>query len=242
MKRTLAAPFYGACAILVAILPLEWLPSAEPPPVKPAASQRLVTPTDTGTDTKDTGEWADTVLARPLFTVGRRAPKSAGGAHQAANTGLPRLAGIMITMAGKWAIFAPDGGKPLVLKEGAALDDATIRTIQRDRVLVSGPKGDQVLLPTFDHARTGQLTPTTPVFPQPGLNPGFPNPGFNPAFNGRPNFPMPMQPQSQPPLPGGPGDANDDTGDAPNPPPQPQMAQPLQSPFPGQRNPAFPRE
>jgi hypothetical protein len=189
-------------------------------------------------EAKDTGESADTVLGRPLFTVGRRPPKSSGGGHQANTSGLPRLAGIMITPAGKRAIFAPDGGKPLVLTEGAALDDATIRSIQRDRVVVNGPKGELVLWPTYDRSKAGQLTPTLPTFPQPGLNPGFPNPGFNPAFPGRPNFPVQMVPQPQPQ--GASGDGSDDAGDTPS---QPTiMAPQLQAPIPGPHNPAFPRE
>lgn len=245
MRRSLAVPFYGACVLLVVILPLEWLPTPDPPPVKPAATPHLAAAADSGAEAKDTGEWADTVLGRPLFTVGRRPPKTVGGTHVASSSGLPRLAGIMITPTGKRAIFAPDGGKPLVLSEGAALDDATIRTIRRDSVLVSGPKGDEVLWPSYDHAaKTGLMSPTVPTFPQPGMNPGFPNPGFNPAFNNRPNFPMPPQPQPQPPPQppqGTSGDNNDDNGDVSDAIP-PTVQVPPPTPFPGQQNPAFPRE
>lgn len=238
MNRALAAPFLGTCALLVAILPFEWLPAAAPPVPKPAVAPRPAAATPSDADQKDTGDWADTVLGRPLFTVGRRPPKSSGGGHLASNTGLPRLAGIMITPAGKKAIFAPDGAKPLVLGEGGALDDATVRTIKRDRVVVTGPKGEQVLWPTYDHNRTGQ-TPSIPTFPQPGFNGGGPTPGFGPAFPGRPNFPM--QPPMPPPPPQGGGDNGDDAGDASGP-VTPAPGGVNQSFVPGQPVPAFPRE
>jgi len=235
----MAAPFFGTCALLVAILPFEWLPDAAPPPVKQAAAPRPASASASDAEPKDTDDWAETVLRRPLFTVGRKPPKSSGGGHLVANTGLPRLAGIMITPSGKRAIFAPDGGKPLVLGEGGALDDATVRTIKFDRVVVTGPKGEQVLWPTYDHSRTGQPATTLPAFPQPGFNGGGPTPGFGPQFPGRPNFPMqPQMPQPPPPQ-GDPGDGGDDAGDASGP------ATPAPGPvpaFPGQQVPAFPRE
>jgi len=234
VNRTLATPFFVTCGVLLAILPLEWLPAAAPQAMKPAVTAHPASATNES-EPKDTEDLADTVLGRPLFTVGRRPPKSSGGGHVVANTGLPRLAGIMITPAGKWAIFAPDGGgKQLVLSQGGALDDATVRTIQRDRVVVNGPKGEQVLWPTYDHNRSGQTT-IQPNFGQPGFNPGGPTPGFGPGFPGRPTFPV--QPQMpQPPPQGAQGDNGDDDASGPSPP------LPNQPTFPGQPVPAFPRE
>jgi hypothetical protein len=239
VNRTLAVPFFGSCAVLVAILPLEWLPSA-PPPVPHATAPHPVSASASTAEARDIDDLADTVLGRPLFTVGRRPPKSSGGGRMAVNTGYPRLAGIMITPFGKRAIFAPDGGKPLVLAEGGALDDATVRSIKRDRVVVTGPKGDQVLWPTYDHNRVGGGT-TVPTFPQPGFNPGGGAPGFGGQFPGRPTFPVqPQMPQPPPPAPAGSAE-EDDAGDAatpvtPTPPPF------VQQNLPGQQVPAFPRE
>jgi hypothetical protein len=237
VNRAMVVPFFGSCAVLVAILPLEWLPAAAPTPVTHAIAPHPVSASANTAEERDTGDWADTVLGRPLFTVGRRPPKSSGGGHLAANTGLPRLAGIMITPQGKRAIFAPDGGKPLVVAEGGALDDATVRTIKRDRVVVTGPKGEQTLWPTYDHNRVGGGT-TAPIFPQPAFNGGGTPPGFGQGFPGRPNFPM-QPPLSVPqPQQGGGGDG-DDSGDAPG----PVAPQPVVQPgFPGQQVPAFPRE
>lgn len=232
MNSTLAMPFFVTCGVLVAILPIEWLPAPAPPVVKPAVATHPASAAG-DSEPKDTADWADTVLGRPLFTVGRRPPKSSGGGHLVANTGLPRLAGIMITPAGKWAIFAPDGGKPLVLAQGGALEDATVRTIKRDRVVVNGPKGEQVLWPTYDH-NLSRLTTTQPMFPQPGFNGGTPVPGFGPGFPGRPAFPMQPQMPQAPPQ-GGQNDSDDDTSG----PPAPAPNQPT---FPGQPVPAFPRE
>jgi hypothetical protein len=235
VNRTLAVPFFGSCAVLVAILPLEWLPAAAPPPVTHATAPHPVSASASTAEARDIDDLADTVLGRPLFTVGRRPPKSSGGGRLATNTGYPRLAGIMITPAGKHAIFAPDGGKPLVLAEGGALDDATVRSIKRDRVVVTGPKGEQVLWPTYDHNRVGGAT-TVPTFPQPGFNGGAP--GFGGQFPGRPTFPVQPQMPQPPPAPAGAGEA-DDAGDEPSPPPPAPGVQPN---FPGQPVPAFPRE
>jgi hypothetical protein len=248
VRRSLAAPFYGTAVLLGIVLVLEWLPAAEPPPVKPAPVPRTGAVASDAVEAKDTEDWADTILKRPLFTVGRRPPKTAHGKPLFSTNGMPRLSGIMITKAGRRAIFAPDGGKTLVLAEGATLEDGTIRSISADRVIISGPKGDITLQPTYDHGKTGGLiTPTTPMFPQPGMNPGFPNPGFNPAFPGQANFrppqfqpPVPQpQPQNDSPQPAADGgdNTNDDNSDATPPPPQPMPPQP----FPGAR-PGIPRE
>ena len=234
MNRTLATPFFVASGVLLAILPLEWLPAAAPPVVKPAVATHAAS-ADSGGEPKDTADWADTVLGRPLFTVGRKPPKSSGGGHLVANTGLPRLAGIMITPSGKWAIFAPDGAKALVLAQGGAIEDATVQTIKRDRVVVNGPKGEQVLWPTYDHNRSG-LTTTPPIFGQPGFNNGAQVPGFGAPFPGRPNFPLqPQMPQPPPPPQGGQDDGDDDAAGQPAPVPN-------QPTFPGPQVPAFPRE
>jgi hypothetical protein len=238
VNRTLAAPFFGSCAVLVAILPFEWLPAAAPPPVTHATAPHPVSASAGTAEARDIDDLADTVLGRPLFTVGRRPPKSTGGGRLSVNTGYPRLAGIMITPFGKRAIFAPDGAKPLVLAEGGALDDATVRTIKRDRVVVTGPKGDEVLWPTYDHNRVGGAT-TVPTFPQP-FSPVGGAPGFGGQFPGRPTFPVQPQMPQPPPVQPGSGDG-DDAGDASGA-VTPAPAPVVQPNFPGQQVPAFPRE
>lgn len=221
MRRSLALPLYGASAVLLLLVVLEWLPGRSAPVVHAPVPTRATAATPAGAEEKDVGEWADTVLERPLFTIGRRPGKSAGKTQLVSSTGLPRLAGIMITPFGRRAIFMPDGGKPLVLAEGAALGEDKINEIKPDRVLVSGPKGDMVLLPAYDH-HPG--VPTPPVFqpptppfqpnlptagPPPGMVPGQPNFAFP---NGRPQIPFPP-PGTPTPPPSDNSNDDDDSGD-----------------------------
>ena len=233
--------FYGAVGVLAVLLVLEWLPAAPPPPVKPLVTPHVATADNGEADARDTGEWADTILARPLFVPGRKPPRTTPGQRAANLSGLPRLSGIMITGSGRRAIFAPDGGKPLVLGEGANLDDSTIKAIHADRVIITGPKGEIVLRPTYARAGSGGTSlPGVPSFQPPGMNPGFPNPVFNPGFNpggAAPGFQL----QPPPPPPDG-ADGGDDAGDANNQAPS-QAIQPVApQPFPGPHGPSTPRE
>ena len=242
MKNYLAVWFAGGAAVLLTVLAAEWLVDTAPAPV--AAAQVAHHDTQTGAaaadadDERDTASWAESITGRPLFTIGRRPPKTAAGGRTAAATGLPRLAGIIISPAGRRAIFMPDGGKPMVVAEGASLDDAKISAIRVDRVVVnSAARGVQTVFLTFDHNRPAG---NTPMF-NPGFNPSFPNPGFNPGVPGPTG--VPILPQRQVIIPGqdnapanGAADDQDDSNDAP--------AQPVQNaivpqlPF---RNPATPR-
>ncbi len=131
---------------------------------------------------RDTSTWVSAILARPLFSVSRRPPANVSHGAGVVAAGQARLAGIMITRGGRRAIFAPDGGgKQLVLPEGAAVNDSTIRRILPDRVMLAS---GAVLLPTYDRNRASTGAPSFQPF-NPNLgNPGFPNPGFNPAIPG----------------------------------------------------------
>ncbi len=232
--------FAAACAALSLALGAEWLPGtpqtetitlrAAPP--RPAATAVGEPDADSAGD-RDVDSWAETILTRPLFSVGRRPPKHQQGGGAVASAGMPRLSGIIVTRHSRRAIFMPDGGKPMVLAEGAMLDDATIRRITVDRVYLSGPKGDQVVYPSFDHNRV----PPPPVIPamQP-FQPGGPvgAAGFRPIF---PNAMPPPQPPPQDNA-GDDDDNNNDDGAQPAP---PRPAVPI-PPVPGGfRNPIFPR-
>jgi hypothetical protein len=249
--------FFAACAVFAAVLIGEWLPAAEPPHIarpiiahvqKPHAAAAADSAGDKDSDgkdgdakdsdakdgdakdadAKDSDEWADTITARPLFTVGRRPPKAKSVGVAVADSGMPRLSGIIVTGASRRAIFMPDSGKAVVVAEGANLDDATVRRIAIDRVFISGPKGDMVLYPSFDHNRTppAPCVPSGANFPQAGGPMGFPQ-NFNPGFNGATSG-------VQPPNTGN-GDDNDDSSPQPTPPiPPPQLPG-------GFRNPMFPR-
>ena len=231
MKSSVAAS--GAMAgVLLLVLVVEWLPGGQeavtvaPPNLHP----RAVSEPDTVA--KDTESWARTIVARPLFAINRRPPKSAGGRSAVASTGLPRLSGIMISQAGKRAIFMPEGGRARTLAEGAMLDEYRISQISADRVILSGAKGEMVLKPAYDGLRAGGGA--EPGVGQPGFPgfqpPGFQPPGFNPAFR-PPGFPL-QAPQPQPAA-----NASDDDNADDAPPAQP-VAPPV---FPGFHGPFIPR-
>jgi hypothetical protein len=232
VKNYLALWFAGGTAALLLILAAEWLAAASPP--KLATTQVAHHDAKTGasaddtTEERDTAGWAEGITARPLFAIGRRPPKAEAGMHAIAATGLPRLAGIFISPAGRRAMFMPDGGKPLVVAEGGQLDDAKIIAIHADRVMVNSTShGAQTLYLSFDHNKTIG-GPTPPVFPNAGFNPTFPNPGFNPGVPGSPGAPI-FRPQPQVIIPGadnspanGAADDQDDSNDA-------SPAQPVQN-------------
>jgi hypothetical protein len=204
VKNRLALWFAGGAACLVIILAAEWLVDAPAPQVKATQAvhheAKAGAATDEAADERDTAGWAEAINARPLFSIGRRPPKSEGGGRTMAATGLPRLAGVIISPAGRRAIFMPDGGKPMVVAEGGLLDDAKIVAIRADRVLVSSTvHGAQTLYLSYDHNRSAGGTVPPPTFANPGFNPTFPNPGFNPAVPGPPGPPI-FRPQAAPPA------------------------------------------
>jgi hypothetical protein len=230
MKSGLVLPAYGAFGVLALLLVIEWLPAGEPAVRPPPVSHTQHSATAEADNTaRDTTAWAAAILRRPLFTQGRKPYKTAGHLSQSTATGLPRLAGIMITGFGKRAIFMPEGGKPLTLGEGAAVDDYTIRRIAPDFVVLSGVKGEMTLHPAYDGSRVGQITPNPPMFGQPG----FQQPGFNPGFT-----PPQIPPLNfQPPQPAA-NQANDDDNDGQ---PAAPAIQPGMPQFPGIRGPFIPR-
>lgn len=89
------------------------------------------------------------VLARPLFNPDRK-PVGTGTRNV---IGLPRLTGIIVTGSRKVAIFAaPAGGKPVVVEEGAHINDYELKEISDTTVTVAGPAGTTVMTPLFDAA------------------------------------------------------------------------------------------
>ncbi len=197
----------GLAALLGLVLVLEWALPSQPSPAQAvplarfqSAGRAAVLPT------RRTANWAEAILARPVFSISRRPPRIAAGGPASAGPGQARLAGIMITRTGRRAIFAPEGGgHALVLAEGGSINQSTIRRILPDRVvLVSGA----VLQPAYDRNRPAATTafqppvtpfnPNFPPFPNPGgqfanpglLTPGVPPPGFQPPGFQPPGFPQ----------------------------------------------------
>lgn len=101
--------------------------------------------------------WAATSLARPLFNADRRPVASTESGTNAA-AALPRLSGIMITQAGRRAIFAPTGaGKPQVVVEGGTVGGDLVQSITLEEVVLIGPDGPHRLHLAFDRALPGAV-------------------------------------------------------------------------------------
>ncbi len=199
MRPDLPRVLWGTLGVLALLLVLEWTwPAGNAAGGTVSPARVAVQAHAPALASRDTSAWVSAVLARPLFSVTRRPPRIVSRGVGAVAVGQARLAGIMITRSGRRAIFAPEGGgRQLVLPEGAAVNDSTIRRILPDRVtLASGA----VLLPSYDRNRVNTGTPAfqpfTPGFP----NPGFANPGFNPVMpGGFPPNPALQNPTVQPP-------------------------------------------
>ncbi len=98
-----------------------------------------------------TDRWITAILGRPLFSPHRRPPANAPDAPVASGPGLPRLAGTLVSAAGRQAIFASEGGgHSVVVGEGAKLGAWTVQSIVAGAVDVSGPDGARTIHPTFD--------------------------------------------------------------------------------------------
>ena len=157
-------------------------PSASGIPV-PAVSAPT-RPTDRGARVADlTGG----ILARPLFSPNRRpsvidsAPGGATGDEP-----LPRLAGIMVSPAGRSAIFA-GGPRGVVVPVGGRVGRYDVRAIEPGAVTLLGPEGLRTVRPSFDPNRpvpSGGVISVAAPAGGPGSSPGLispPSPGTVPA-------------------------------------------------------------
>jgi hypothetical protein len=208
MTSVVARALTGLIGVLTLILLIEWLPGGGPamPAIVPP---RIEAGAHGGTRmaARDTDAWARAILARPLFSIGRRPPKIAPPRSAGTQQDMPRLSGIMIAAGFKRAIFAPDGGgKPLVLTEGEALADTSIRAIEPGAVVLAS---GEVLHPAYDKNRvpSAQTPYMPPGLPNPAFaGPNFQPPGFQPPNMLPPNFQPPgaAADGSEPPQPPGP--------------------------------------
>jgi hypothetical protein len=115
-----------------------------------------------------------TILARPLFSPTRRPPAPPPAPEHVPE--LARLSGVILSPAGKRAIFAGrGGGKPVVVEEGARIGEYVVRSIDVDAVTMTGPGGERTLNPVFDPnpPKPVIIAPRTPLpAPVPKLLPG----------------------------------------------------------------------
>jgi hypothetical protein len=134
------------------------------------------------------------ILARPLFSSTRRPPAQGGGPASDSGLSDTRLTGIVTAPGHRFAIFAPTGGKPLIVSEGDTVSGWRVENITPREVSLSGPEGTKTLEPKIDPnllppppppgstPPPASLTPRpVPIRPaaaspaRPGLPPSFPN-------------------------------------------------------------------
>ena len=225
--------FGGVAGVLVVFLMFEWLWTPALPVVK-VPSAPTVAQTDPDAPGRDTEHWAESVVNRPLFTIGRRPPHDKAGHAVVSTNGTPRLSGILIAGPDRHAIFVPEGGKAVTVAEGGSVDGYTVRTVRADSVTLSSPKGDVTLRLSFDKLRAfvNSVSPG-PVFPNNGFNPGFNLGGGAPFVN---PVQLPQQPQPPPPA----GDDGDGAQEGAAPPQNPLPFRP--GILPGGARPNLPRE
>jgi len=146
-------------------------------------------------DADNAGRRVVEVLARPLFSPGRRPAAQAAAAPPAAVAPLPRMTGVIVTPAGRRAIFANGTGKPVVVMEGERIGVYSVQSIEAGRVTLAGPDGQRVVAPAFDLKPAARAAGPAPGLPGlPGLQglaglPGLDGPPPTLAVPGPMGFP-----------------------------------------------------
>jgi hypothetical protein len=135
----------AAAAALALMLAAELLLPGGAATSAPAA---LVVPAATPAQEADAaiGQWATTILARPLFNASRRPVQVAVSDM---DVSLPRLSAIIVNGGVRSAVFDSGGPKPLVLTAGGSIGSYRIETIAPDNVDLLGPDGQVTLRPQF---------------------------------------------------------------------------------------------
>ncbi len=198
MTRTLLSALCGLAALLAATVAAEFRQTSPTPAADVGVSALPASATPVAAaktaDAAQVSSWAAAILARPLFNRDRR-PVDAPAVAAAVQSSLPRLTGIAVSPAGRHAIFANPGGKPLVTSPGDHVAGFTVQEINPGAVTMVGPGGSRVLQPSFEgppHAAFGAASPSSIAsgvaqeFPE-GLSPPrmlptrahFPEPEFN---------------------------------------------------------------
>lgn len=139
-------------ATLVAALAAELFegadPDAELPAAPPAPPAVAAPPAAEAADAAAIGlaGLVQTILARPLFSPTRRPPAHASAP---ADKSLPRLAGVIVTPAGRRAIFAPAAGRPVVVPEGGSIGRYVVRSIAPGQVTLLDGGLQHVIHPAY---------------------------------------------------------------------------------------------
>ncbi|GBQ29564.1 hypothetical protein AA13594_1403 [Gluconacetobacter azotocaptans DSM 13594] len=118
-------------------------------------------------------DWQTAILARPLFSRTRR-PE----ATPDTSASVPRLAGIVVSLGRRRAIFMTQGtGRGQVVDVGATVGPWQIVAIGIDSVRVTGAGGAQTLRPDRDRSADGKA--------------GAPSPGISPPDDQKPEDQIP---------------------------------------------------
>lgn len=169
MTRAPLLALCGLAALLAATVAVEF---DQPPPapasaalVPAAPAAAIPVPAVRMGDAGQIGSWVATILARPLFSRDRRLADAPAAIAVVAES-LPRLTGITVSPAGRRAIFASPGSKPLVASPGDRVAGFTVQAIEPGGVTMAGPNGPRVLQPSFEgppHAAAGTANPVATV-------------------------------------------------------------------------------
>jgi len=96
------------------------------------------------------------ILAKPLFTIGRKVLSSRREKLVNHLEPLPRLTGIIVAPAGRRAVFVTASGRGVVLRTGGAIGDVVVSQITSDHVVLRNLNGNVIARPIYPHPVTGQ--------------------------------------------------------------------------------------
>ena len=193
MRLTGARLLWLVAAALAMVVVAEAIPSGRQRDL-PAPATPLGTPSAATVAAEPLTAWAETVLARPVFSVDRRPPAKPAASAAAGPQNLPRLAGIVVSSTGRSAIFAGEGDHSTVVAEGAQVGSYRVVTIHADAVDVTGPGGARTVKPAYSNDPP-PAAPPPPMAPLSAALAGF-------QAYPQPNSPgIPMIPQLTPNAP-----------------------------------------
>jgi hypothetical protein len=189
----------GAIPVLAICLGAEWFWPVNQKMVAEVVVPAVSGPTPSELQSRTPADWANTILAQPLFTSNRLPPKLAVGTRYDKITDKARLCGIIIGRVERYALFVrPDDGKIFVLSKDGSVNGSTIKSIDLNEVLLADGTS---LRPSFEnHHKAPSSTPLTRaetgLRPSMGLNAALSNIWSEPA-SPQLRVPEPVQPPPQ---------------------------------------------
>jgi hypothetical protein len=127
------------------------------------------------------------ILARPLFSATRRPPPQSDSPTGDSALSDTRLTGIVTEPGYRFAIFAPNGAKALIVHEGDTVSGWRVENITPTEVSLTGPEGTKTLQPKND-PNLVRASPPTAALPASLL----PTRAAAVAAPPRPGFPVPF--------------------------------------------------